>query len=134
ARSAKLRINDKNPAMRSFAERAAINAPIQGGAADIIKRAMVRIPAALEKAGLRARMLLLALAVTSTKGWIRRLGRRWQRLHRVVYVAGAAGVVHYYMMVKADTREPLIYGAVLAVLLGWRLVAALRRRAGRRVA
>ena len=51
-------INDKNPAMKAFAERAAINAPIQGGAADIIKRAMVRLPDALKAAGLSARMLL----------------------------------------------------------------------------
>ena len=93
---------------------------------DIVKRTFITV-------GMFAFLLLLALAITSTKGWIRRLGKRWQSLHRVVYIAGIAGVVHFYMMVKADTREPLIYGAILAVLLGWRLVAGLRRRGGRQV-
>ena len=74
-------------------------------------------------------VLLLPLAVTSTKGWIRRLGgARWQRLHRAVYVAGILGCTHYYMMVKADVREPLIYAAILAFLLGWRIVRRVRRR------
>jgi sulfoxide reductase heme-binding subunit YedZ len=54
---------------------------------------------------------------------IRRLGKRWQQLHRLVYVAAIAGVVHFYWLVKADIRRPVQYGAVLAVLLGYRLVS-----------
>jgi len=94
---------------------------------DILKRTYITV-------GMFGVLLLLPLAVTSTKGWIRRLGKRWQTLHRAAYVAGIAGVVHFYMMVKADVREPLIYGAILAVLLGWRVVTAVRRRNGRRTA
>ena len=74
-------------------------------------------------------LLLIPLAITSTKGWIRRLGgRRWQMLHRAIYVAGVCGVVHYYWLVKSDVRKPLIYGALVGVLLLWRLGDSLRRR------
>lgn len=67
-------------------------------------------------------LLLIPLAITSTKGWIRRLGgRRWQILHRAIYVAALCGVIHYYWLVKSDVREPLKYAAILAVLLLWRL-------------
>lgn len=72
-------------------------------------------------AGFTAFVLLIPLAVTSTKGWIRRLGRRWTRLHRLVYVAGVLGVVHYLWITRADDRAPMIYGAVLLVLLAARL-------------
>ena len=73
-------------------------------------------------AGFTGFVLLIPLAVTSTKRMIRRLGgRRWQRLHRLAYVAAIAGVVHYFWLVKVDTRPPLIYAAILAVLLGARL-------------
>lgn len=82
-------------------------------------------------AGFTAWLLLLPLALTSTKGWIRRLGRRWQRLHRLVYVAAVVAVVHFVWLVKADLREPLIFAAVLAVLLGLRLAP---RRSGARAA
>lgn len=69
-------------------------------------------------AGLTAFLLLVPLALTSTKGAIRRMGgRNWQRLHRIVYLAAAAAVVHFWWKVKADVREPAIYAAVLAVLL-----------------
>jgi sulfoxide reductase heme-binding subunit YedZ len=72
-------------------------------------------------AGFTAFVCLLPLAATSTRGAIRRLGgRRWQRLHRLVYVAAAAAVVHFLWIVKADTREPLVYGGVLAALLAAR--------------
>jgi sulfoxide reductase heme-binding subunit YedZ len=57
------------------------------------------------------------LAVTSTKGWIRRLGKRWQRLHRLVYLAAGLGVLHYYWKVKLDTFWPLVAVAILAGLL-----------------
>ena len=73
-------------------------------------------------AGLLGFVLMLPLAATSTQGMIRRLGgRRWQALHRLVYASAAAGVVHYAWQTKIDVRRPLIYGMVLAVLLGFRL-------------
>lgn len=71
--------------------------------------------------GLLAFLILTPLAVTSTRGWIRRLGRNWRRLHRLVYLAAALAVVHYLMVVKADVRLPLLYGAILAALLAFRL-------------
>lgn len=67
--------------------------------------------------GMAALLVLVPLAVTSTRGWIRRLGKRWAKLHRGVYVAAALGVVHYYWLVKADVRLPLAFAAGLAVLL-----------------
>ena len=72
---------------------------------------------------------LAPLALTSTRGWQRRLGRRWIALHRLAYVAAAAAVAHFLWLVKKDLREPLAYAALLALLLGARL--ALRRRAPR---
>jgi sulfoxide reductase heme-binding subunit YedZ len=79
--------------------------------------------------GFTALLILVPLAATSTKRMIRRLGgRRWNRLHRLVYVAAALGVLHFLWLVKADTREPLIFGAVLATLLGYRLVAGQFRK------
>lgn len=66
-------------------------------------------------------LLLIPLAVTSTHAMIKRLGRNWQRLHRLVYVIGVLGVLHYLWLVKADLTEPLIYAGVLTVLLGYRL-------------
>ncbi len=80
--------------------------------------------------GFAAFLILLPLAVTSTKGWMRRLGRSWKRLHRLVYLAGGLVVVHFVWLVKSDIREPLAYGAVVALLLLVRLVTvkkALRR-------
>ena len=73
-------------------------------------------------AGAVAFTSLLPLAVTSTRGWIRRLGARWRTLHRLVYIAAIAAVVHFYWLVKADVTEPLIYAALLAILLLLRLV------------
>jgi sulfoxide reductase heme-binding subunit YedZ len=68
-------------------------------------------------------LVMVPLAVTSTNGMIKRLGgKRWRALHRLAYVAAIAGVIHYYMQVKADVRQPLVFMAVLAVLFGWRLV------------
>ena len=72
-------------------------------------------------------LTLIPLAVTSTKGWIRRLGKRWNTLHQGIYVAAALGVVHFYWLVKADTRLPVLLGACLLVLLVLRVPA--RRRA-----
>jgi sulfoxide reductase heme-binding subunit YedZ len=72
-------------------------------------------------AGATAFLCLLPLAVTSTRAWQRKLGARWVRLHRLVYVAALAAVVHHLWLVKADLRAPLIEASVLALLLGARL-------------
>jgi sulfoxide reductase heme-binding subunit YedZ len=72
--------------------------------------------------GMASFILLVPLAITSTTGMIKRLGgKRWSRLHRLAYVAAAGGVIHYYMLVKADTREPLLFALALAILLGYRI-------------
>ena len=81
--------------------------------------------------GFAAWLLLLPLAVTSTRGWMRRLGRNWGRLHRLVYAVAVLAVLHFWWVVKSDIREPLLYAAILAVLLGWRLVRRKRRAVGR---
>ena len=81
---------------------------------DIGKRPFITI-------GFLAFVLLIPLAVTSTNGMMRRLGKRWKTLHRLVYVITLLGVWHYWWQVKADIREPLIYLTITAVLLGWRL-------------
>jgi sulfoxide reductase heme-binding subunit YedZ len=74
-------------------------------------------------------VLLIPLALTSTAGWIRRLGgKRWQMLHRAIYVTALCGVIHYYWLVKSDVRKPLFYGALVAILLVWRLGAWLRKK------
>jgi methionine sulfoxide reductase heme-binding subunit len=75
-------------------------------------------------AGLAAFLCLLPLAITSTQGWVRRLGRHWQTLHRLAYGAALLAVVHFIWLVKADLREPLIYGALVGLLLLVRLPAA----------
>jgi sulfoxide reductase heme-binding subunit YedZ len=90
---------------------------------DIAKRRFIT-------AGMTAFALMLPLALTSTAGWIRRLGgKRWQKLHRLIYFSAAAGVVHFIWLVKADLRRPLTYGAILAVLLAYRLFTWLVARA-----
>ena len=71
--------------------------------------------------GFTAFVLLVPLAVTSTEAMIRRLGRRWRQLHRLAYVSAVGGVVHYLWLVKADMRRPIIYGAILAGLLAFRV-------------
>jgi sulfoxide reductase heme-binding subunit YedZ len=81
--------------------------------------------------GMLALVILSVLAATSTNGMIRRLGRRWQQIHRLAYVAAAAGVVHFAWGQKADIREPLWWGSYLAVLLGMRMIFALRKRRAR---
>jgi sulfoxide reductase heme-binding subunit YedZ len=79
--------------------------------------------------GITGLLVMVPLAVTSTNAMIKRLGgKRWRALHRLAYVAAIAGVIHYYMQVKADVRQPLAFAAVLAVLLGWRLVVYWRQR------
>ena len=89
---------------------------------DIGKRTYITV-------GFAGFLILLALAITSTAGWIRRLGgKRWQRLHQLLYVAVAAGVVHYYWSVKSDVRDPVFYGILAALLLGYRVKAAVAKR------
>lgn len=88
---------------------------------DVAKRPFITV-------GFTGFALMIPLALTSTAGMIRRLGRRWLLLHRLVYVSAAAGVVHYYWLVKADVQRPLIYGAIVGTLLGFRLVWALAHR------
>lgn len=92
-------------------------------AADIVKRPYITV-------GFTAFLLLIPLVLTSTKGSIRRLGRNWLRLHRLIYVSAALGVLHFYWKksAKSDVAEPLIFAGVLAVLLLFRIVWNLRRR------
>jgi sulfoxide reductase heme-binding subunit YedZ len=79
--------------------------------------------------GFTAFVLMIPLAITSTSGWIRRLGgRRWNLLHRLVYVSAVGGVLHYWWKVKLDVTDPMFYAAIVAVLLGWRVVRAFGRR------
>ena len=80
---------------------------------DIAKRPYITV-------GFAGFLLLIPLAVTSTNGMIKRLGRNWQRLHRLVYLIGMLGVVHYWWLVKADISEPLLYAGLFTMLLGYR--------------
>jgi sulfoxide reductase heme-binding subunit YedZ len=83
---------------------------------DVVKRPFITM-------GFLGLVSMIPLAITSTAGWIRRLGgKNWQRLHRLVYLAAMAGVVHYYWLVKSDVRLPVMYGVLLTILLGFRLV------------
>lgn len=89
---------------------------------DIVKRPFITI-------GMAAFLLLIPLAATSFNAAIRRLGPlNWRRLHRLIYLIVPMGVIHYYLLVKADHRPPLVYGAIVLLLLGWRAVAAFRAR------
>jgi sulfoxide reductase heme-binding subunit YedZ len=95
-------------------------------AKDILKRPFVTV-------GFAALVLMTPLAVTSTKGWVRRLGGpRWARLHQAIYAIAILGVVHYWWLVKRDVTWPVIYAALLAALLGWRVWARLRPSKPRR--
>ena len=91
---------------------------------DVAKRPYITV-------GFASFLMLIPLALTSTNAMIRRLGaKRWQQLHRLVYLIGIGGVVHFLWLVKSDIREPLVYGAVLALLLGFRLWDRQRRTPG----
>ena len=90
--------------------------------ADVIKRPFIT-------AGFTALVLLAPVALTSTDGWVKRLGyRNWQRIHQLVYFAGVLAAVHFVWRVKIDISQPLTYGAILAVLLAVRVVVWLRKR------
>src|SRR4051794_40168701 len=89
---------------------------------DIAKRPFITM-------GFVAFVCMLPLAITSTKGWIRRLGgKRWQLLHRLVYLSAIAAVIHYKWLVKSDFRLPYMYGAIIGVLLLYRLAVWLRSK------
>jgi len=102
-------------------------------AKDILKRPYITV-------GFTALVLMIPLAITSTSAMIRRLGKRWQQLHYLVYAIGILGVVHFYWLVKSDITRPAQYGLVLAFLLGYRLyhkwsaAPAPQRRGGTAVA
>lgn len=88
---------------------------------DILKRPFITL-------GMGAFVLLIPLAVTSTNGWVLRMGRAaWQRLHWLIYLIAPLGVAHYYLLVKADHRPPLIYAAVFVLLMAWRVWDKVRR-------
>ena len=87
---------------------------------DIVKRPYITV-------GFAAWLMLVPLALTSTKGWMRRLGRRWGQLHTLVYAVGVLGVLHFLWLVKSDLREPLVFAGILALLLGLRVWWKLRR-------
>ncbi|MSO84445.1 MAG: sulfoxide reductase heme-binding subunit YedZ [Rhodospirillales bacterium] len=88
---------------------------------DIVKRNYITV-------GMAVFVMLLPLAATSTAAMVKRLGAaRWKKLHRLVYLAGIGGVFHFFMMVKLDWREPLLYAVLLAFLLGYRAFKRLRR-------
>jgi len=94
--------------------------------ADVVKRKFITV-------GFTGFVLLIPLAITSTAGWIRRLGgKRWQTLHRLIYVSAIAGVIHYLWLVKADRTKPLEYGFILFVLLAYRVVVWLGARFGQK--
>jgi methionine sulfoxide reductase heme-binding subunit len=89
---------------------------------DVAKRPFITV-------GFSAFVLLIPLAVTSTTGWIRRLGgKRWNLVHRLVYVSASLGVIHYYWLVKADTTRPVRYGMIIGTLLAARVIYVLRRK------
>jgi sulfoxide reductase heme-binding subunit YedZ len=86
---------------------------------ELLKEAIFKKRYAL--VGFAAFLALLPLAITSTKGWMRRLGKNWKRLHRLIYLAALLAIIHFVWLVKSDIREPLAYGAVVVLLLALRL-------------
>lgn len=90
---------------------------ISSTVADVIKRPFIAF-------GMASFLMLVPLAITSTDGMLRRLGaKRWLKLHKLIYILAIAGVIHYYMIVKSDTFYPVLFGVILAVLLGYRVYA-----------
>jgi len=88
---------------------------------DVLKRPYITL-------GMAGLLMLIPLAVTSTRGMMRRLGKRWQKLHRLVYIIAIAGVWHFYWQVKLDTLDPTLYALVLAGLLGVRVYFVHKQR------
>ncbi|MEO6212581.1 MAG: protein-methionine-sulfoxide reductase heme-binding subunit MsrQ [Vicinamibacterales bacterium] len=89
--------------------------------ADVVKRPFITV-------GMIAFVLMVPLAITSTKGWIRRMGKRWQLLHRLIYISGIAAVVHYLWKVKIATGSPVYYAIVVGALLAFRVYWSLRSK------
>jgi sulfoxide reductase heme-binding subunit YedZ len=88
---------------------------------DILKRPFITL-------GMAAFLMLIPLAVTSTNGWVIRMGRAaWQKLHWLIYLIVPLGVAHYYLLVKADHRPPVVYAAVFLVLMAWRIWDRVKR-------
>jgi sulfoxide reductase heme-binding subunit YedZ len=88
---------------------------------DIVKRRYITV-------GMLAFLGMLPLAITSTAGWVRRLTfKRWKQLHRLIYMSAAAGVIHYWWLVKSDIRLPLMYAAIVTILLAFRVVVWMRK-------
>ena len=87
---------------------------------DIVERPYITL-------GFTGFVILIPLAFTSTTGWIRRLGKRWTVLHRGIYVTATLGVIHFYWLVKADVRLPLLFAALLGLLLSTRVVFRLQK-------
>jgi len=95
---------------------------VAGMLKDVAKRPFITL-------GFAAFLLLIPLAITSTAAWVRRLGgRRWQALHRSIYVCAILGVTHYYWLVKSDIRKPLFYGVLVGILLVWRFAFWIGKR------
>jgi methionine sulfoxide reductase heme-binding subunit len=95
---------------------------------DVLKRRFITV-------GFSAFVLMIPLAITSTAGWIRRLGgRRWQRLHQLIYVIAILGVIHYAWLVKSDERKPIFYGTLVGLLLAYRIGAWIKDRTRRAAA
>lgn len=89
---------------------------------DVVKRPFITV-------GFAAFVLLIPLAITSTASWVRRLGgKRWQALHRSIYLCAVLGVIHYYWLVKSDVRKPLFYGLLVGIVLLWRFTEWLAKR------
>jgi methionine sulfoxide reductase heme-binding subunit len=88
---------------------------------DVLKRPFIAF-------GFAALLLMLPLALTSTRGWIRRMGKRWTQLHRLVYVAAVLAALHFALKVKVFTGDPVVYAAIVTVLLGFRVVWYMRKR------
>ena len=93
---------------------------LTGTVADIVQRPFITL-------GMLAFLLMVPLAVTSTNGMIKRLGgKRWQRLHRLIYISGVLGVIHFWMLVKSDVFYPAVFGLILSILLGYRIYSRLK--------
>jgi sulfoxide reductase heme-binding subunit YedZ len=90
-------------------------------AKDVVKRPFITV-------GFTAFLLLIPLALTSTQASIRRLGKRWQTIHRLIYVIAVLGVIHFMWLVKKDIRKPITYAIILSLLLAYRLIVWARAR------